>query len=228
MAAAVAAHGVVKGFMEGGRRRAVLDGVELAVAEGELAVLMGPSGSGKSTLLNLLGAMEPPDAGTIHVAGREITALDERGRTLFRRRHIGFVFQELNLVPTLSVLENLLLPLELNRRLDAAGRRRAAELLERVGLADRAASFPESLSGGERQRVAVVRALIHDPAVLLADEPTGSLDATAAAEVLSLFNTLRREYGLTALLATHSDAVAAHADRVLEVGGGRLREVAAA
>ncbi len=222
------ARGVVKGYLEGGRRRVVLDGVDFTVADGEQVAVMGPSGSGKSTLLNLLGAMEPPDAGTVRVADEDLTSLNERGRTLFRRRRIGFVFQELNLVPTLTVLENLLLPLELNGALDTAGRRRAGALLERVGLGDRGGGFPENLSGGERQRVAVVRALVHRPALLLADEPTGSLDAAAASDVLSLFAALRGEHGLTAVLATHSSAVAARADRIVEVGGGRLREGAAA
>ncbi len=220
--------GVAKRYREGDAERVVLDGVDLRIAPGEAVAVVGPSGSGKSTLLNLIGAMEPPDAGRLRVAGEELSGLGETGRTHFRRRRLGFIFQQLNLVPTLTVLENLLLPLELNRRLDTAGRRYAAELLERVGLAQRAGSWPEHLSGGERQRVAVARALVHGPQLLLADEPTGSLDGETARGVLELFDELRRERAMAALLATHSSEVAARADRIVELRSGALREVGAA
>ncbi len=220
--ASIRLHNIAKGYPEGNGLRTVLAGLDLRVAAGETCAIMGPSGSGKSTLLNLIGAMEQPDSGSISVCEYSLTSLHERARTLFRRRHLGFVFQQLNLVPTLTVLENLLLPLELNGRLDAAGRRAATELLERVGLADRGAGFPEHLSGGERQRVAIARALIHQPALLIADEPTGSLDGATATAVLDLFGELCGEHGTTVLMATHSHEVAARADRVLVLRGGRL------
>lgn len=219
---AIQLHHVAKAYPEGEDWRTVLCDLELTVPTGESCAIMGPSGSGKSTLLNLVGAMEQPDAGTIHVCGHALTTLGERDRTLFRRRHLGFVFQQLNLIPTLTVLENLLLPLELNGRLDAAGRRTAHDLLARVGLAERAGTFPENLSGGERQRVAIARALVHAPALLIADEPTGSLDGDTATTVLELFRELCSERGTTVLIATHSMAVAASAHRALTLRGGHL------
>lgn len=217
--------GLCKRYREGEADRVVLDGCELRIAGGEAVAVLGPSGSGKSTLLNLIGAMELPDAGEIRVAGEDLARLDERRRTAFRRRRLGFIFQQLNLVPTLTVAENLHLPLELNGRLDPAGRREASALLARVGLQGREGSFPESLSGGERQRVAVARALIHAPDLLLADEPTGSLDAETASVVLDLFDELRRERGMTALIATHDHGVAGRADRAFRLRGGRAEEV---
>lgn len=220
--------GVHKGYAEGQGLRTVLDDLELVLHRGESLAVMGPSGSGKSTLLNLIGAMETPDRGTVCFDGEDLTRLDETARTLFRRRHLGFIFQQLNLVPTLTVFENLLLPLELNGALNREGRAYARTLLERVGLQGREATFPEYLSGGERQRVAVARALVHGPELLLADEPTGSLDGETARIVLELFNELRRERGMTALVATHAAEVAAAADRVVRLQGGRLQEVAAA
>ncbi|MFO8154479.1 MAG: ABC transporter ATP-binding protein [Pseudomonadota bacterium] len=214
--------GIHKGYPEADTFRKVLAGLDLQVAAAETCAIMGPSGSGKSTLLNLIGAMELPDTGTIDVAGHTLTTLPERSRTLFRRRLLGFVFQQFNLVPTLTVLENLLLPLELNGRLNAAGRRAAQDLLGRVGLSDRGASFPEHLSGGERQRVAIARALVHEPVLLIADEPTGSLDGATATTVLELFGALCGERGTTVLMATHSREVAARADRILDLRDGRL------
>ncbi len=208
---------LTKRYPEGAVRRTVLDGFDLTIQRGEAVALMGPSGSGKSTLLNLIGAMERPDSGAVWFDGTDLAELDETERTLFRRRRLGFIFQQLNLVPTLTVLENLLLPLELNRALDRGARRRAQALLERVGLPERGDSYPERLSGGERQRVAVARALVHGPDLLLADEPTGSLDAQTAGVVLDLFDELRREYGMTAVIATHAPDVAERADRVVEL-----------
>jgi putative ABC transport system ATP-binding protein len=186
--------------------------------------LLGPSGSGKSTLLNLVSGIDTPDAGSIDIDGVRVTDLDERERTLFRRRHIGFVFQFFNLLPTLTVEENLLLPLELKGRLDAAARRRARELLEHVGLADRAATFPDRLSGGEQQRIALARALVHEPALILADEPTGNLDPATGEKMLDLLDRLVRDAGRTLLVVTHSRELAAHADRVLRIVDGRLEE----
>ncbi|HEX2162567.1 MAG TPA: ATP-binding cassette domain-containing protein, partial [Thermoanaerobaculia bacterium] len=160
---AVVLSAVRKSYREGGRERPVLDGVDLAVEAGELVVLLGRSGSGKSTLLNLVAGLDRPSAGRVELAGHDLGALSERGRTLVRRRHVGFVFQLYNLLPTLTVAENVRLPLELAGRSGAGERRRADELLAAVGLADRAGDFPDRLSGGEQQRVAVARAPVHDP-----------------------------------------------------------------
>ena len=186
--------------------------------------LLGPSGSGKSTLLNLVSGIDTPDAGSIEIDGVRVTELGERDRTLFRRSHIGFVFQFFNLLPTLTVEENLLLPLELKGRLDAAARGRARELLDHVGLADRAATFPDRLSGGEQQRVALARALVHEPALILADEPTGNLDSATGEKMLDLLDRLVRDAGRTLLAVTHSRDLAAHADRVIRIVDGRLEE----
>ena len=213
-----------KTYREGEAERVVLRDVSLTVASGEIVVLVGRSGSGKSTLLNLIAGIDRPTAGTVAVNGTDLTALDEQARTLFRRRHIGFVFQFFNLIPLLTVEENLLLPLDLNGRADAEGVERARALLERVGLAGRGDSFPERLSGGEQQRVAIARALIHDPDIILADEPTGNLDADTAADVLGLLDALAREAGRTVLMATHSREVIGVADRIFTVQRGALTE----
>ncbi len=213
-------------FREGERDHIVLDGVDLEIARGETVALRGRSGSGKSTLLNLVGGIDAPDAGTVHVAGIEVTALTEHERTLFRRRHIGFVYQAFNLVPTLSVADNVRLVLELNQFPSGAASARIEGLLAAVGLADRADSYPDVLSGGEQQRVAIARALSHEPAVLLADEPTGNLDDATAEDVLALLDKLVRDSGHTMLIATHSQHVAARCDRVLELHNGRLEPAA--
>jgi len=207
-----------------GEERVVLRDVSLTIASGEIVVLVGRSGSGKSTLLNLIAGIDRPTAGTVAVNGTDLTALDEQARTLFRRRHIGFVFQFFNLIPLLTVEENLLLPLDLNGRADADGVARARALLERVGLGGRGDSFPERLSGGEQQRVAIARALIHDPALILADEPTGNLDADTAADVLDLLDKLAREAGRTVLMATHSREVIGVADRIFTMQRGAVTE----
>lgn len=191
---------------------------------GERVALLGPSGSGKSTLLNLMSGIDTADEGTVEVDGTDLTGLSERERTLFRRRHIGFVFQFFNLLPTLTVEENLLLPLELAGQVSAEDRRRASSLLEAVGLAHRTGTFPDRLSGGEQQRIAVARALVHRPLLVLADEPTGNLDAETGLRVLALLDDLVRESGTTLLMVTHAPEVAARADRILTVRGGRLVE----
>jgi len=213
-----------KTYREGEAERVVLRDVSLVVAGGEIVVLVGRSGSGKSTLLNLIAGIDRPTAGSVVVNGTDLTALDEQARTRFRRRHIGFVFQFFNLIPLLTVEENLLLPLDLNGRADAKGVARARALLERVGLGDRGDSFPERLSGGEQQRVAIARALIHDPDIILADEPTGNLDADTAAGVLDLLDALAREAGRTVLMATHSREVIGVADRIFTIERGALVE----
>ena len=215
---------LTKLYREGDSERVVFRDVDAAIGQGEIAVLVGRSGSGKSTLLNLISGIDLPTSGAVVVDGTDITALSERDRTLFRRGRIGFIFQFFNLIPLLTVEENLLLPLELAGRDDAAGRARARALLERVGLADRARSFPDRLSGGEQQRVAVARALVHDPALILADEPTGTLDADTAAVVLDLLDRLVRELGKTVVMVTHSREVVGVADRVFAVQHGQLVE----
>ena len=215
---------ITKTYREGDRERTVFRDLNLQIRRGEFVVLLGRSGSGKSTLLNLISGIDLPTAGEIRVDGRSVTALSEHERTLFRRRHVGFIFQFFNLVPTLTVEENLLLPLELSGGYDAAQRRRALELLEQVGLADRAQSFPDRLSGGEQQRVAVARALVHRPALLLADEPTGNLDAETGSQVLHLLERLGRETGMTLVMVTHSEEGAALGDRILTIRDGHLAE----
>ena len=216
--------GLCRRFREGEREHVVLDGVDLDIGRGETVALRGRSGSGKSTLLNLIGGIDAPDAGSVTVAGVDLTGLTERDRTLFRRAHIGFVYQAFNLVPTLNVADNVRLVLELNRVPAADASARIDELLAAVGLGDRADSYPDVLSGGEQQRVAIARALAHRPAVLLADEPTGNLDDATAEGVLDLLDTLVRTSGHTLLIATHSQQVAAHCDRLVELHNGRLEE----
>ena len=215
---------ICKSFEEGGRERVVLHEVSAEFAPGEFVVLVGKSGSGKSTLLNLVSGIDTPTTGEVWVAGQQLTRLSERARTLFRRRSIGFIFQFFNLVPTLTVLENLLLPLELNGRGSPADRRHALDLLDQVGLADRRDAYPDRLSGGEQQRIAVARALVHDPQLVLADEPTGNLDADTGRHVLDLLDTLTRRAGKNLLMVTHSPDVVGLADRVFRITEGHLVE----
>jgi putative ABC transport system ATP-binding protein len=219
---AVELRGVRKAYREGGAERVVLDRFDASIAKGEIVALLGRSGSGKSTLLNLLAGVDLPDAGEVLVAGERIDRLGERERTLFRRRRLGVVFQFFNLLPTLTVRENVLLRHELDGRGDAAARARADRLLAEVGLAERAASFPDRLSGGEQQRVAIAAALAHGPELILADEPTGNLDQANTERVLALLSKLVRASGATMLMATHSREVAAIADRTWTIADGRL------
>jgi len=217
----VALDGVSKRYEEAGRAHAVLEDVTLEVPAGQVVAVLGRSGSGKSTLLNLVAGIDQPTSGVVRVAGTAINLLSERERTLFRRAHVGFVYQFFNLIPTLTVQENVQLPLELAGRAgDAAAV--ALELLGEVGLADRRAAFPDRLSGGEQQRVAVARALATRPPLVLADEPTGNLDADIGDRVLDLLLRLTRDRGGTLIMATHSRQVAAAADRVLRVEGHAL------
>lgn len=197
-----------------------LDRVDLAVDPGEFLAVMGPSGGGKSTLLHLLGGIDRPTAGELRVADRDIGRLPEGERTLYRRRQVGMVFQFFNLLPHLDVEENVELPRLLDGKADA--RERARELLDRVGLAHRAEAHPYELSGGEMQRVAMARALVTGARLLLADEPTGSLDSRNGEQVLDLIDGIRRERGLTVILATHSPATARRADRRVEIRDGRI------
>ncbi len=215
---------ISKFFSEGRQNRLVLDNVQAEFAEGEFVALLGRSGSGKSTLLNLMSGIEKPDGGDIWINEVAITRLTERERTLFRRDHIGFVFQFFNLIPTLTVLENITLPQELAGKKETAVRPHAMHLLDQIGLADRCDTFPDKLSGGEQQRVAIARALAHDPMLVLADEPTGNLDEETGERVLNLLIDLTRGAGKTLIMATHSPDVVPFADRVIEVHNGRLVE----
>ena len=223
---AIALREVSRSFLEGARRHQVLDRASLSLAAGEVVAIMGRSGSGKSTLLNLIGGLDDPDAGEVIAMGQRVHALGEPARTLFRRRHIGFVHQFFNLLPTLCAEENVRLVLELNGVRGAEARRRSAAMLAQVGLGERGAAAVDALSGGEQQRVAIARALVHTPTLLLADEPTGNLDAATAAEVLPLLLRLARAHAATLLIATHDADVTACADRVLELRDGRLHELA--
>src|SRR5512132_4330820 len=204
----------------GGRELTVLDRVSLEVGAGESVAIAGPSGSGKSTLLGLIAGLDAPTAGTIVVAGVEVTALGEAALARFRRETIGYVFQSYHLIPTLTAAENVAVPLELAGVPRASAR--AAELLAGVGLAERGHHYPAQLSGGEQQRVAFARATALDPPLLLADEPTGNLDSATGGAIVNLIFTLNRERGTTLLLVTHDAALASRADRVVSLRDGRV------
>mgnify|MGYP001816274484 FL=1 len=214
--------GLSKSFEEGGQTRVVLREAEAEFARGEFVAILGKSGSGKSTLLNLISGVDLVDRGDISVNGQRLTALNEHQRTLFRRHNVGFVFQFFNLIPTLTVWENVILPLELAGVDNGEARRQAEALLEAVGLLDRRNTFPDRLSGGEQQRVAIARALVHDPLLVLADEPTGNLDETTGQQVMVLLDRLTRQKGKNLILVTHSNEAAAYADRVLTLRDGKL------
>lgn len=216
-----------KAYQEGELARAVLTDVNATVRSGEFAVLLGPSGSGKSTLLNLISGIDVPSSGDVLIDSTNLTALSDKECTLFRRKNIGLVFQFFNLLPTLTVLENLLLPLDLNGMTGKDARERAMELLDTVGLADRARSFPDRLSGGEQQRVAIARALVHSPPLVLADEPTGNLDSDTGSHIMGLLEDLARQSGKTVVVVTHSTAAVTRADRVFSVREGSLEEIPA-
>lgn len=215
-------HDLTKSYYEGDVQRVVLQNAHAEFQPGEITAILGESGSGKSTLLNLISAIDTPDDGQIWVDGHNLTALSERECTRFRRARIGFIFQFFNLIPTLTVGENVSLPLELNNIPRPQARERVQDLLETVGLLDRRETFPEKLSGGEQQRVALARALVHDPLLILADEPTGNLDEETGAQMMSLLADLARERNRTLLLVTHSRGVASYADRVLRLSHGQL------
>ena len=214
-----------KVYEEGEWARTVLADVNAVVMNGEFAVLLGPSGSGKSTLLNLISGIDVPSSGNVLIGSKNLTVLSEKERTLFRRKNIGLVFQFFNLLPTLTVLENLLLPLDLNGVTGKSAKGRAMELLDAVGLADRARSFPDRLSGGEQQRVAVARALVHDPPLVLADEPTGNLDSDTGSHIMGLLEGLVRQSGKTIVVVTHKTEAVSVADRVFLVREGSLQEI---
>jgi len=215
--------GLTKSYREGEGVRTVFRDLDLRVPSALHMAIIGRSGSGKSTLLNLISGIDMPDSGEVIIDGTCLNELGERERTLFRRDHIGFVFQFFNLIPTLTVLENLLLPLELKKgRLSRDDRGEAHELLARIELGERAGTFPDRLSGGEQQRIAIARALIHRPKLLLADEPTGNLDAETGRKVLDLLKELAEEAGMTLFTVTHSRELAENADRILSLHQGRL------
>jgi len=218
----IAAAGVTKAYQDGAVRREVLRGVDLEVARGETAAIVGPSGSGKSTLLNILGALDTPEAGSVRVDDVELTASRPSALAGFRNRSLGFVFQFHQLLPDFTALENVMMPGRIAGRPTSSLSAQALTLLDQVGLADRAGAFPQQLSGGERQRIAICRALVLEPAVLLADEPTGNLDSGSGEQVLELLDTLRRRRETTMVLVTHNPEVAKRCGKVLRLDGGRL------
>jgi putative ABC transport system ATP-binding protein len=211
-----------KSFYEGSVRRIVLQDAHAEFQPGEITAILGKSGSGKSTLLNLISGIDAPDSGQIWVNGQDLTSLTERNRTLFRRAQVGFVFQFFNLIPTLTVAENVSLPLELNNLSRDDAHRKVREMLTAVELLDRWGTFPDKLSGGEQQRVALARALVHDPLLILADEPTGNLDEETGTQMISLLVRLTRERNGTLILVTHSQEAASYADRILKLSHGQL------
>ena len=211
-----------RSFREGAGVHKVLDGADAAIHRGEVVAIVGRSGSGKSTLLNLVSGIDRADGGEVAIGGRIVTSMQEPERTLFRRASLGFVYQFFNLIPTLDVEENVRLPLELNGIRGAAARRRSAGILAEVGLGERLHSAVDRLSGGEQQRVAIARALVHEPPVLLADEPTGNLDEETASQVLRVMLSLSRSRGTTLMVVTHDAWLACSADRVLELRDGKL------
>jgi len=209
-------------YSTGDKRQVVFDRLTFSVEQGETVALLGASGSGKTTLLNLISGIDTPDSGNVLLDGVDVHALAEPERTLLRRRHIGFVFQFFNLIPTLKVGENVALPLELLGEDDSDAQQRAAALLDDVGLAGLSSRYPETLSGGEQQRAAIARALAHRPTLLLADEPTGNLDEDTGDRIIELLTGLARQQGTTMLLVTHSNRVAQAADRVLRLSHGHV------
>jgi putative ABC transport system ATP-binding protein len=215
---------VVKSFQEGDRTRTVLNDLTASLAKGEIIAMVGRSGSGKSTLLNLLAGLDLPTSGEIWVGDACISSMNDRARTIFRRHQIGFVFQFFNLIPTLTVRENVLLTAELRGWRPQRAQDQASHLLDIVGLLDRASVFPDKLSGGEQQRIAIARALCADPQIILADEPTGNLDADTGATILDLLVRLASEQRKTLIMVTHSSDVASLADRILNLDHGHLIE----
>ncbi len=222
---AIAAHGVTKTYTIGTTVRAV-DDVTLTIAHGAFVAVMGPSGSGKSTLMQLIGLLDAPTSGRIRVNGRNAEALGDAERTPVRGQEIGFVFQAFNLMPKLSVLDNVMLPMTFQGVPAKVRTAKATELLRRMGMADRLRHKPKELSGGQRQRVAIARALANDPALILADEPTGNLDSKTGEEVLALFDELHAA-GSTILVVTHERRVAERAQRIVHMEDGRIRSIEA-
>jgi len=222
--AAIELRDVQKEYQRDSQRIPVLSGITLEVAEGDYVALMGPSGSGKTTLLNLVGGIDQPTNGQVVVHGTDIARLDGRKLAQWRSRHIGYIFQLYNLIPVLTALQNVELPLLLHRMSGGERRKRAMTALELVGLSDRTGHFPRQLSGGQEQRVAIARALVSDPEVLLADEPTGDLDRKSAEEILQLIERLSREFKKTILMVTHDPHAAERAHRMVHLDKGVLSQ----
>lgn len=214
--------GLVKELPMGRDKLAILRGVNMSVLPGEIVAIVGPSGSGKTTLLGLIGGLDTPTAGSIVLAGQEISRLNEDKLADVRNRTIGFVFQFFNLVPTLTALENVMLPIQFDDKSRFSPEKRARELLTMIGLGHRLNHKPKELSGGEQQRVAIARALSNQPAILLGDEPTGNLDSERGEEILTLIQQLRRDLGLTVILVTHDPKVASRSDRILTMKDGNF------
>jgi len=220
----IAATALTKVYGRGATEVRALDGVDFVVDRGEFVAIMGPSGSGKSTLLHVIGALEPATGGTVVLEGEHYDGLEDDELTRLRRERMGFVFQFFNLLPSLSALENVMLPALIARKAIDEMRARAKDLLARVGLAEREEHTPSELSGGEQQRVAIARALLLSPAVVLADEPTGNLDSRAGGQILRLMRELNQDEGVTIVMVTHDPSAAAIADRIVFLRDGRVRE----
>jgi putative ABC transport system ATP-binding protein len=227
MASVVSFKDVSKHYTRGKQNVAVLEHFDLEIGEGEFVAIMGPSGSGKTTLLNLIGGLDRPSSGHVSVAGERLDQLSGSGLSKWRARHVGFIFQFYNLLPTLSGERNVELPLLLTSLSRAERRRKVAAALQLVGLADRAKHKPGELSGGQQQRIAIARALVADPTILICDEPTGDLDRHTAEEILGLLQTLNRQYGKTIIMVTHDPKAASYASRQLQVDKGQLVDAAA-
>lgn len=214
--------GISKVFQEGNISHKVLDSVNFTFQKGKIYIMYGRSGSGKSTLLNLISGIDTVSSGSIIVNGQNISNINEKNRTLYRRNNVGFIFQFFNLIPTLNVLENLILPIELVKNVDKSDYEIAIELLNKIGLADRKYTYPDRLSGGEQQRIAIARALVHNPQIILADEPTGNLDFETGKSIVELLDNLVRKQGKTMIMATHSRDVIGLADYIINVKDGKL------
>jgi putative ABC transport system ATP-binding protein len=228
MSAAVEVRNVAKTYVRGSQKVSVLQGLSLTIASGDFVALMGPSGSGKTTLLNLIGGLDQPSGGEVHVGGTRIDNLSSGALARWRAANVGFVFQFYNLMPVLSAIRNVELPLLLTSLGGAERHKRAEVALKLVGLADRAHHKPKELSGGQEQRVAIARALVSDPQILVCDEPTGDLDRKTADEILTLLQTLNREFGKTIVMVTHDPKAAEYAKYTLHLDKGSLAEQAAA
>ena len=221
-------NGVCKSFSEAAGQQVILDNIDVCINSGEVVALIGPSGSGKTTLLNLISGIDEPDSGELLIGDNDsvlnLRQMDDEQKTLFRRHSIGFIFQFFNLIPTLNVLENIQFPLDLCNRLNHSSAESITQLLQRLSIDNKQQQYPEYLSGGEQQRVAIARAIIHQPKILLADEPTGNLDDETGQQVMELLLQLAKEYKMTLLIVTHSQEVAQQADRILSLKNGRFLE----
>ena len=221
----ITVRGLEKSFGDGAARRQVLHGIDLAARNSELMMLVGPSGCGKTTLLSLVAGTLAPDKGEIEVFGEKLHLMSKRALTAFRARNIGFIFQQFNLIPTLTLAENAGVPLLIQGVRPGAAEKKAREWLDRVGLGDRWKNRPSQLSGGQQQRVAIARALVHDPRLIICDEPTASLDAQNGTVVMDIFRECTRQAGRAALVVTHDNRIFKYADRIAQMDDGRIVEV---